>query len=392
MPGLITYEDILAGEIKHAIRLTVPHTQKAFVWPARHYASSLTSNVYPPMGQRFRLKTSFDISTYPADVQIILKALKKYGLILADNGSAWFLSGKPDDRWNNSNLHLLHTVFGSNLEAVDGTVLMIDPNSGQAKQNGVTVGVTPSPVTMHIGKTQQFAASVTGSANQAVTWSVNGTAGGSAGAGFISAAGFYSAPTNLPAPPTVAVQATSTASPTSTGSTAVTLLPLPNITSVSPSPLKTGAFTLIVNGVGFLPGSTVNFNGGPLATTYVAANQLRATGNAAAAATNVPVSVFTPDGMTSNTVTVNIVAPVTVTISPTSASVTVNTTRQFSANTSVTWKVNGVTGGNSTVGTISTTGLYRAPLKVPNPATVTVSAMSTVDTTKSASAQVRVRR
>jgi hypothetical protein len=86
--GLLRYDEIAAGEIRHAIRFTVPQTQKAFVWPARHYASSLTGTQYPPMGARFRLRASFDISGYSPTNQIILRALKKYGMILADNGSA----------------------------------------------------------------------------------------------------------------------------------------------------------------------------------------------------------------------------------------------------------------------------------------------------------------
>src|SRR4029078_3919150 len=142
MPALLTYEEVLSGEIKHAIRFTVPQTRREFVWPARHYASSLTGTQYPRMGERFRLKASFDISPFPADVQVILRAMKKYGIILADNGSAWFISGKPDSRWNNDNLHTLGNLLGSNFEAVDASSLMIDPNSGAAAQNGVTVSVS----------------------------------------------------------------------------------------------------------------------------------------------------------------------------------------------------------------------------------------------------------
>jgi len=135
MPGLVTYEEVLSGEIRHAIRFTAPQTRREFVWPARHYASSLTGVQYPRMGERFRLKASFDITPYPADVQVILRAMKKYGIMLADNGSSWFISGKPDPRWNNSHLQALGQLLGSNFEAVDATVLMIDPNSGQARQN-----------------------------------------------------------------------------------------------------------------------------------------------------------------------------------------------------------------------------------------------------------------
>ena len=143
MPGLVTYDEVASGEIKHAIRFTAPQSRREFVWPARHYASSLTGTQYPRMGERFRLKASFDISPYPADVQVILRAMKKYGIMLADNGSAWYISGKPDNRWNDSNLHTLGQLLGSNFEAVDATVLRIDPNSGAAMQNGVTVAVSP---------------------------------------------------------------------------------------------------------------------------------------------------------------------------------------------------------------------------------------------------------
>lgn len=132
-PGLVRYDEVAAGEIRHAIRLTVPQTRRAYVWPARHFASSLTDAKYPPMGQRFRLRANFPVTNYPADVQVILRAMQKYGLILADNGSAWFISGAPDDRWNNDNLARLHTVVGSDFEAVDASGLMVDPNSGQVR-------------------------------------------------------------------------------------------------------------------------------------------------------------------------------------------------------------------------------------------------------------------
>jgi len=142
VPGLITYDEVLSGEIKHAIRFTAPQTRNTYVWPARHQASSLSGAQYPRMGERLRLKASFDISPYPADVQTILKAMKKYGLILADNGSALYISGAPDSRWNNNNLATLGNVLGANLEVVDATVLMVSPNSGAT--NGST-GSTPPP-------------------------------------------------------------------------------------------------------------------------------------------------------------------------------------------------------------------------------------------------------
>src|SRR5206468_5728196 len=157
-PGLLRYDEIAAGEIRHALRFTVPQTQRAYVWPARHYASSLTDPKYPPMGARFRLRASYDISGFSPANQIILRALKKYGMMIADNGSAWFISGAPDDRWNNTNLGDLRRVVGSSFEAVDVSSLMIDPSSGQAKQTGVSVTVSPPPANLSTGPRQPLTA------------------------------------------------------------------------------------------------------------------------------------------------------------------------------------------------------------------------------------------
>lgn len=148
LPGLVRYDEVASGEITHAIRFTVPQTRRAYVWPARHYASNRTGAEYPPMGQRFRLKADYDIGGFSPEVQVILRAMKKYGIILADNGSAWYLSGAPDERWNNSVLRELRQVTGSAFEAVDVSSLMVDPNSGQARSDSTatpTPVVTPSP-------------------------------------------------------------------------------------------------------------------------------------------------------------------------------------------------------------------------------------------------------
>jgi hypothetical protein len=118
-PGLVRAEEIAAGEIKHALRFTVPRTRKQYVWPARHFASKSTDEALPPMGQRFRLRADFDISRFSQTSQIILRALKKYGMMLADNGSAWFLSGAPHPDWNDDQLRELRQVMGSDFEAVD---------------------------------------------------------------------------------------------------------------------------------------------------------------------------------------------------------------------------------------------------------------------------------
>jgi len=134
LPGLVRYEEVAAGEIAHALRFTVPQTRRAFTWPARHFASSLTGAQYPRMGERFRLRASFDVSGFAPEVRVILAALKKYGMILADNGSAWYLSGVPDARWNDDVLvSQLARVKGSDFEAVDASSLMINADSGAAR-------------------------------------------------------------------------------------------------------------------------------------------------------------------------------------------------------------------------------------------------------------------
>ena len=233
-PGLVRYDEIAAGEIRHALRFTVPQTQKAYVWPARHYASSLTAAQYPPMGVRFRLRADFDISSFSPANQIILKALKKYGMMIADNGSSWFLSGAPDSRWNNDELHDLGRVHGSDFQVVDVSSLMVSPDSGQAQQSTVTppppppptpisVMISPTQATVRINKNQLFTAAVQNSTNKAVTWKVNGITGGTAQYGYISSLGRYMAPSSVPGP-AVTVTAVSVADPTKSASATVTVV------------------------------------------------------------------------------------------------------------------------------------------------------------------------
>jgi hypothetical protein len=123
-PGLVRYDEAVErGVIDHAVRFTCPRTRKGFIAPARHYASSDTSSALPPMGMRVRLKASYDVSGYPAEVQVILRGMKKYGMILADNGSGWFVTGAPDTRWNDDRLGGLKQVPSSAFEVVRmGTV------------------------------------------------------------------------------------------------------------------------------------------------------------------------------------------------------------------------------------------------------------------------------
>ena len=119
LPGLARYDEVAAGRIDHALRFTVAHTRRAYIYPARHFASSSNDPSLPPMGLRVRLKASFDISGFPAQARVILQALKTYGMMVADNGSNWYVSGEPNASWNNDDLHTLGQVQGSNFQVVD---------------------------------------------------------------------------------------------------------------------------------------------------------------------------------------------------------------------------------------------------------------------------------
>jgi hypothetical protein len=138
LPGLARYEEVDAGEIAHALRFTASDIRHAYSWPARHRATcgghGESDLSVPPMGQRFRLKASFDVSGYAPEVQVILQAMKRFGIVLADCGSNWYVGGVPDERWDNDALvSQLATVHGSDFEAVDTSALMIDPDSGQTQ-------------------------------------------------------------------------------------------------------------------------------------------------------------------------------------------------------------------------------------------------------------------
>jgi hypothetical protein len=119
LPGLARWPEARRGRIDHALRFTVSETRRAFIYPARHFASSSTDPDLPAMGQRLRLKRGFDISRFPRQSRIVLRALKRYGMIVADNGSSWYVSGAPSRGWDNDDLHSLHGVPGSAFEVVD---------------------------------------------------------------------------------------------------------------------------------------------------------------------------------------------------------------------------------------------------------------------------------
>ena len=136
LPGLVRYDEVQSGVITHAIRMTAEATDTSYLWPARHEAGSSSNPDLPPMGARFRLKADYDISGYSAQAQVVLRAMQQYGLILADNGSNWYFGGTADDNWPIALVDELKEVPASAFEAVDESSLMIDPNSGQARQLG----------------------------------------------------------------------------------------------------------------------------------------------------------------------------------------------------------------------------------------------------------------
>ncbi len=145
LPGLVRYDEVAAGDIDHVIRFTAPRTAGAYVWPASHKAQTGGASD-PPMGAFFRLKASFDISGFSAQNQVILRALKKHGMVLADNGSSWFMSGAPDPGWNDDDLNRLRSVPGSAFEAVDVSSLKVSSTS-YAINAGSTTTTAPPPTT-----------------------------------------------------------------------------------------------------------------------------------------------------------------------------------------------------------------------------------------------------
>jgi hypothetical protein len=133
LPGLARYDEVASGAIYHALRFTSNTTKDAYIWPARHSAPFNATATSPPMGQRFRLKAGFAIDgRFSPQTTVILQALKRYGMLLADNGASWYISGAPDPGWDNAMLHELALyVKGSDFEAVDESSLMVNANSGQ---------------------------------------------------------------------------------------------------------------------------------------------------------------------------------------------------------------------------------------------------------------------
>jgi hypothetical protein len=144
LPGLLRRDEVAAGEVDHAIRLTASRTDKSFLWPARHHAGAARDPSLPPMGAWFRLKAGFDITRYRPDTQVVLRAMQRHGLILADNGSNWYFTGTSEPGWDSALLAQLKTIPAGAFEAVDTSSLMADPNSGRVASTSST---SPPPPT-----------------------------------------------------------------------------------------------------------------------------------------------------------------------------------------------------------------------------------------------------
>ncbi len=144
-PGLLRVEEVNAGSVQHAIRFTTQQTDRSYIWPARPQAGAASNPSLPPMGARFRLRTGFDTSRFSAATQVVLKAMKHYGLILADNGSNWYFQGAAETGWSDTMISELKTIPAGQFDAIDESSLMIDPNSAQARQQAAAPAPSPAP-------------------------------------------------------------------------------------------------------------------------------------------------------------------------------------------------------------------------------------------------------
>jgi hypothetical protein len=143
LPGLLRRDEVAAGTVDHAIRLTASRTDRSFLWPARHHAGAANDPSLPPMGAWFRLKASFDVSAYRADTQVVLRAMQRHGLIVADNGSNWYFTGTSEPGWDTGLLDQLKAIPAGAFEAVDTSSLMADTDSGR-----VATSATPPATTL----------------------------------------------------------------------------------------------------------------------------------------------------------------------------------------------------------------------------------------------------
>lgn len=285
---------------------------------------------------------------------------------------------------------LLVCAFGLLLSGCGG---IFGDGSSHPPQPGVVI--SPAAADVRAGDTEQFSATVTdskGVSGGSVKWFVEGKAGGNATVGTISDTGLYKAPAALPNPPSVHITATSISDATLTSEAMVSLQnPVPVVSAVQPSPISVGNFTITVTGSKFVKGAQVQLGSTALTTTFVSATQLTATGTATQSQVGkADLTVKNPDpGAASSkpalSVQIEMPTNIKVAVAPASASLRINDKQQFTAsvtgssNTAVTWAVNGIVGGNNTVGTVDSKGLYTTPPRIPNPPSVKVTATSVAD-------------
>ena len=273
------------------------------------------------------------------------------------------------------------------------------PCASAIAQTGVTVYIDPVNMTLPVGGTRQYSLKVMGTTNTAVTWTINNLPGGDATVGTITAAGFYTAPAVPPPGYAVSIKATSVADPTASAAGTITVRnQIPYVTSVMPSALTLGPFVITVNGSRFVSGAQVLWNNTALQTNYVSPTQLTATGNAMLTGSfNITVANPGPAAVSSPALPVNVSSTVVVNVTPSSVGLVPGASQQFQAavsgtpNTAVTWRVNGKTGGDSSLGTVTQTGLYTAPAAVPTVNVVTVSALSQADNITQGTATVTIQ-
>ena len=279
-----------------------------------------------------------------------------------------------------------------------GCAEAVFPGTGGGGTGLTALTVTPANGSIAGASTQQFVAKTGDGSTAAVSWSVNGMAGGNATFGTISSTGLYTAPEFPPAPNTITVAAVEVSDSRKTGSTGATLNnPVPQLTSVSPMLIPFGPFTLTLAGLHFAPGATAFLGSTPLATTYISSTQLTATGTTTTAqAGNVVITVQNPSPgqSVSSGITAQIGTGIAVQVSPATGAVRAGAQQVFTAtvtgtaNTGVSWTINGIPGGNDTLGTIIGNGNYTAPLSLPTPNTITVGATSIQDPTQSGNAAI----
>jgi len=274
-------------------------------------------------------------------------------------------------------------------------------NGGGGGPLPFSLSVTPANSIVLGNTTQQFTAKTSDGSHPDLTWSVNGVAGGSPATGTISATGFFTAPEFPPTPNNLTITATESSDSKKSGSGAVTLQnPIPVITTASPLSIPLGAFTLTITGAHFAQGAVVNFGSTALPTVRISSTQLTATGTATSGQIgNVSVTVTnpTPGSGISGPIMAQVKgASSLVSVSPGTVNVRAGTTQLFSAtvtgmsNSGVSWSVNGIPGGNTTIGTMIGNGNYSAPLIVPTPNTITITATSVADTTQVGTSAVTI--